>query len=101
MAGAALFTLVLIAVLVAGTYLLQIAYAAMVIAYHVGGIFFCAVWAVLEVRLPRTLAAQRGGARADDPSASQANLNLASSSPMREATHVQRRAILGAWGSKA
>ena len=54
MGGAALFTLVLIAVLVAGTYLLQLilwlAYAALVAAYYVGCLVFSAVWAVLDWR---------------------------------------------------
>jgi len=54
MGGAALFTVILIAVLVAGTYLLQLvlwlAYAAMVVAYYAGSAIFCAVWAVLDWR---------------------------------------------------
>jgi hypothetical protein len=66
MGGAALFTVILIAVLVLGTYLLQLvlwlAYAAMVVAYYVGSGIFCAVWAVLDWR---SFQAQMRRAQAD------------------------------------
>lgn len=68
MGGAALFTLILIAVLVAGTYLLQLllwlAYAALVVAYYVGSALFCAIWAVLDWRGFQTRMRQVDGERA-------------------------------------
>ena len=54
MDGAALFTLVLLFVLVAGTYLLQLvlwlAYAAVVVMFYAGCLLASAVWAVLDWR---------------------------------------------------